>query len=407
MKRIKAKGYKGTYYIIGTSPASGERERIYYIRYRDPSGKLIEEKVGRATVRRTGAEKKGEMTALDASNIRADRMRGREPSNEERREAIRAEKAAEAGRWTLSRLFEEYEEQHPGKKLANEKSRFKNYLAPTFGDKEPAEIAPLDVDRLRVNLLKKRKPATVFAILELFRRLVNFGTDRRLCSGLPFKVTMPEVNNLKTEDLNAAQMARLLKVLAGERLDDDPPDADTSVDPDARDVVRMVLFTGMRRGEILGVKWEDVDTRRGFFTIRNPKGGKDATIPLSVPAREVLEGRTRTDSVFVFPGRKIKGREEDRPRENVKRALEKIRTRAKLPPGFRPLHGLRHHFGSSLVSSGVDLYTVQRLLTHKSPAMTMRYAHLRDDALRAAADLAGRIISEAEATEKKTERGNG
>jgi integrase len=92
----------------------------------------------------------------------------------------------------------------------------------------------------------------------------------------------------------------------------------------------------------------------------------------------------------------------------VKKALQKIRERAKLPEGFRPLHGLRHVFASGLASSGeVDLFTLQRLLTHKTPTMTMRYSHLRDDTLRRAANVAGRIIAEAEATEKKAEGGNG
>jgi len=62
---------------------------------------------------------------------------------------------------------------------------------------------------------------------------------------------------------------------------------------------------------------------------------------------------------------------------------------------FRPLHGLRHTFASMLASSGkVDLYTLQKLLTHKSSEMTQRYAHLRDEALKKASDLAGDIINE-------------
>lgn len=410
MKRIKVRGTRGVYYILGTSPATGKQERIYYIRYRDPSGKLIEEKCGRATVKKRDAETPGEMTALDASNIRADRMRGRTLSNRNRREAEEVAKAAEAGKWTLSRLFDEYRDHHPGKKLINEKSRFNLHIAPVFGGKMPEEIAPLDVDRLRMNLSKKLKPASVFAILELFRRLVNFGVDRRLCAGLTFKIKMPTVNNLKTEDLNAEQLGRLLKVLRGERLDDDPPGEEPEeINSEARDIMRMALFTGMRRGEIFRLTWEDVDTERGFLAIRNPKGGKDATIPLSDAASELLEARPRLKgSEYVFPGRKIKNQKEDRPRTDVKKALKKIRERAKLPEGFRPLHGLRHVFASGLASSGeVDLFTLQRLLTHKTPTMTMRYSHLRDDTLRRAANVAGRIIAEAEATEKKAERGNG
>lgn len=60
------------------------------------------------------------------------------------------------------------------------------------------------------------------------------------------------------------------------------------------------------------------------------------------------------------------------------------------------MHGLRHTYASMLASSGkVDMYTLQKLLTHKSPLMTQRYAHLRDEALKKASDLAGDIIGDA------------
>ena len=79
---------------------------------------------------------------------------------------------------------------------------------------------------------------------------------------------------------------------------------------------------------------------------------------------------------------------------DAKKVFNKIKVGAGLPRDFRPMHGLRHVFASTLASSGqVDLYTLQRLLTHKSPQMTMRYAHLRDDVLRKAANLAGQIVT--------------
>ena len=75
--------------------------------------------------------------------------------------------------------------------------------------------------------------------------------------------------------------------------------------------------------------------------------------------------------------------------------MNKIKKKARLPKDFRPLHGLRHVYASMLASSGkVDMYTLQKLLTHKSPLMTQRYAHLRDEALKRASDLAGDLIEE-------------
>lgn len=73
--------------------------------------------------------------------------------------------------------------------------------------------------------------------------------------------------------------------------------------------------------------------------------------------------------------------------------MNAIRDRDVLPKDFRALHGLRHVYASMLASSGqVDMYTLQKLMTHKSPQMTQRYAHLRDDALQRAAGVAGELF---------------
>ncbi|OPX33824.1 MAG: hypothetical protein B1H12_11210 [Desulfobacteraceae bacterium 4484_190.2] len=149
----------------------------------------------------------------------------------------------------------------------------------------------------------------------------------------------------------------------------------------------MALYTGMRRGEIFRLKWEDIDLEKGFIHIRDPKGGIDQTIPLNEGVKSVLAGIYRGKKKFVFPG-KGGGR-----LKNIQKAVNRIKARAGLPKDFRPLHGLRHTFASFLASSGkVDLYTLQKLLTHKSPIVTQRYAHLRDNALKQASEAAVKII---------------
>jgi integrase len=148
------------------------------------------------------------------------------------------------------------------------------------------------------------------------------------------------------------------------------------------------LYTGMRKGEILRLQWNDIDFERGFIHIRGPKGGQDQKIPLNDAAREVFEKLSRTNDL-IFPG--MHG-----PRTGIYHAIGKIKKRAGLPADFRPLHGLRHHYASMLASSGkVDMYVLQKLLTHKSPLMTQRYAHLRDETLKQASNLAGEIVSQA------------
>ncbi len=136
--------------------------------------------------------------------------------------------------------------------------------------------------------------------------------------------------------------------------------------------------------------WEDIDFQRNFIRLREPKGGDDQTIPMNEFAKQPLLNRPRfKDSPYVFPGRQ--GKE----LTDINHALADIKSAAGLPKEFRALHGLGHVFASLLASSGqVDLYTLQKLLTHKSPIMTQRYAHLRDETLKRASALAGNLVNE-------------
>jgi len=376
----------------------GKKEKIYYVRYRSPDGRQHFERAGKKIT-----------TAGKANQVRTARSRGTELPNEDRRAAKAASEQAEVERWTLSKLWTEYKAGRPGmKRSATDETNFKLYLSPAFGDKEPREVAPLDVDRLRLTLSKKKAGGTVKNILELLRRLSNFAAKKQLCAPLPFRVTLPKVNNIRTEDLNAEQMARLLGILRDGTVTD-KAGKKTLLDQDAREMMLLALFTGARRGEILRLKWDDIDFQRGFITLREPKGGTDQTIPLPDDARELLKNRPRRDgSAYVFPGRKIKGQEE-RPRADAAKSFRAIRAAAGLPASFRPMHGLRHTFASMLASSGeVDLYTLQRLLTHKSPMMTARYAHLRDETLKAASNVAGRLMRETTADQDaKKAKGEG
>jgi len=152
----------------------------------------------------------------------------------------------------------------------------------------------------------------------------------------------------------------------------------------------------MRRSELFRLKWKHIDFERGFIDIVDPKGGQDQKIPLDDEARKLLESHQRTKSPYVFPG--LGGAQ----RTNIAKPVNSIKNEAGLPKDFRPLHGLRHVYASMLASSGkVDLYVLQKLLTHKDSTMTQRYAHLRDEALKRASDLAGDLISNALDDNKK------
>ena len=367
-KQIRVKtNYAGVYYIIGES-VNGKPEKIFYIRYRK-DGNLVEEKIGR--------QFRDDMTAAKASRLRTLRIHGDQISNKEKRGIT--ERKKKDIKWTINRLWEEYKANKPHLKgLKTDGGRYKLHVKPSLGEKKPSQLSPFDIDRIRVNLLKTHKPQTVAHVLTLIKRIINFGVAKQLCSSLSFKIEMPKVDNIKTEDLNSDQLSRLLKAI----------NEDTNIH--AGNFMKLALFTGMRRSELFRLKWSDIDSQRGFITIRDPKGGKGQSIPLNKSAREVLENHLKSESPFVFPGKN------GNQRTDFKRPVNRIKQRAGLPKDFRPLHGLRHVYASMLASSGqVDMYTLQKLLTHKSPIMTQRYAHLRDDTLKRASNLMDDLVLQA------------
>jgi len=368
-KREKT-NYAGVFYRKAKRIGRKGTEKVYYVVYKK-NGKVLEEKAGRQFA--------DDMSPARAAGIRAELIEGKRLTRKEKRGQEQAFKDAKANKWTIDRLWVAYKENKPNLKgIVTDENRFDNYIKPNFGDKEPKDIIPLDVDRLRLKLLKTKAPGTVKNVLELLRRIVNFAGKKNLCEGLNFTIEMPKATSLKTEDLTPKQMTRLLEAI--EKADN----------VQAANMMKLALFTGMRRGEMFKLKWSNVDYDRGFISLIDPKGGPDQKIPLNDATRELLQSHPRTKSQFVFPGRG------GRKRTDIKHQVNRIKKEAKLPKDFRALHGLRHVYASMLASSGeVDLYTLQKLLTHKSPVMTQRYAHLRDHALKKASSLAGSIIGQA------------
>jgi integrase len=365
--------YVGVYFIWGTHRVTGKPEKIFYITYRK-NGKLISEKAGRASE---------DMTPARASNKRALRLAGKEATNAEQRDAEKAAKAAEARKWTISKLWDEYKaSRKPGKGLSTDTGRYEKYIEPAFSEKEPLEIVPLDVERIKRRLLKSKSPQTVKHILNLLTWIINFGVKKGLCSGLTFHVEKPKVDNIRTEDLTKAQLKRLLDAI--EKDDHEQ----------AGNMMLMALYSGLRRGEMFKLQWKHIDFEKNFISLVDPKGGKDEQIPLNSPTKKLLKSiQQKKGSPFVFPGRGGK------QRTDINKALSEIKKKARLPKGFRALHGLRHVFASHLASSGkVDMYVLQRLLTHKDPRMTQRYSHLRDEVLKKASDVAADIVEQVAVT---------
>jgi integrase len=359
--------YPGVYYREGKKRRDGKTEQVFYVVYRK-DGRQIEDKVGMRY--RHG------MTPAQAATLREQREDGKILSNRERRAAARAAREAEAGRWTIARLWQAYREVK-GNEYAAERADRANFAhLGNLVDKEPKDLLPLDVDRIRIGLLKTHSPQTVAHVIGLLRRLIRFGERKGLCQGARFEFEKPRVQNTLTDDLSLDQIKVLLEALNN--------------DPDVLGAagMKLALLTGMRKSEVLKLEWRDIDFASGFLLVRDPKGKVPQRIPLEA-ARELLEGIPRVEgSPLVFPD------EKGARRSGTYGLVDRLRKSGALPKGHRPWHSLRHSFASVLASSGkVDLYTIQRLLTHKTPQMTARYAHLADSALRNGSKVAAELLA--------------
>ena len=238
-KRIKTK-YPGVFYQKAQRIGGPGTEKVYYVVFKK-EGKVIEEKAGRQFV---------------------DDM---SPSRKQIREAEQEKRAAESNKWTIKRLWEAYKNDYPMKGIKTDENRFEKHLKDVFAEKEPQDIIPLDVDRLGIRLLKKLSPQTVKHILVLLKRIVNYGVKKQLCEPLSFNFDMPKVDNQKTETLTTDQLSALLKAI------------DEDHDIQAQNIMRMALYTGMRRGELFRLQWSDLDFDREFITIRNPAANRQSS----------------------------------------------------------------------------------------------------------------------------------
>ena len=162
-------------------------------------------------------------------------------------------------------------------------------------------------------------------------------------------------------------------------------EADGSMWPPAIAAIRLLMLTGCRRSEILTLRWDDVDRTAGEFRLRDGKRGP-RMVPLTTPVLKVLDGIERVDgNPWV-----IRGRKSGAHITGLRDCWERIRNRAGLR-GVR-IHDLRHSHASEALALGESLSMIGRLLGHSTVASTARYAHLVQDAEKAAAARTGDSI---------------
>ncbi len=254
-----------------------------------------------------------------------------------------------------------------------DKYNFEKNLNPELGKKRLDLISPFDIEKLIVSLKKRKNkqgnPLSAAYIkhqIVLLNRIFNVADEWGAFSGQNpcKKIKKPKVNNQIVEYLSEQELIQLVDTL------------NTWPDKMQSSIVFFSLYTGMRPSEIFKLEWRDVDLETKSVTLRDPKGKVDQTLPLSEKAVQVLKDIPKEyDTPFIFYS--VNGKQ----RKTIRHGWKKIKAAAGIHESFR-YYDLRHNYASYLVSSGVSLYQVQKLLTHKDSSTTMRYAHLSDKSLR-------------------------
>ena len=269
------------------------------------------------------------------------------------------------------------------KSWRDDKYRWDKHVSDFVQDRRMNALYPKDIEailnKMEKSPGKEHAAATRKHVFVLIKRVYNWAIQLGHYNGPNPAANLkpPKVKNLKTECLTREQLGDLLVTLNHWK------------NQRAALIVKFALYTGLRQNEILGLKWGDLDLEKGFVTLHDPKG-LPTTLPIAEEAKSILaqaETLKPSDSCnVVFPNK------HGQRRVSFYKIWSRIRDAAGLPADFR-FHGLRHTFASYLASSGeVDLYQLQKLLNHQSSAMTQRYAHLLDEALRRGANVADKVF---------------
>ncbi|MEG2139315.1 MAG: site-specific integrase [Bilophila sp.] len=263
------------------------------------------------------------------------------------------------------------------------------HLLPRFGDTKIDRIVRSEVSSMHIESRKQYAAGTCNRILILFRYMLNCAIRWEMlpagsnpCVGVEL---FPD--NGARERYLTQQEARLLL-----------NELDANPNTQVAQIIKLLLYTGARKREILDARWEHVDFARRLLTVPLSKSGKPRHIPLSDVAMQLLRDLPHLEGVpWVFVNPKT-----GKPPVSFFHAWDSIRAKVGLS-GVR-LHDLRHSFASFLVNAGCSLYEVQALLGHHDPKVTMRYAHLAPGALIAAANTVGMAVRGQERRERRERR---
>jgi integrase len=312
-----------------------------------------------------------------------------------------AARKAEARTMTLVALCELYLAEGAGHKksttLKHDRGRIKNHIVPLLGGVRIDRISRADVERLLREVTAGRTAAhapqqphrgklvqggrgTAAQAVAVLGAVMSFAVARGLRDNNPVRgVKKPPTRRLE-RFLSEAEIARLGEALEAE--------AKATGDPYPAAAIRLLLLTGVRRSEILGLRWDWIDFERAMVFLPDSKTGRKP-VYLNAPTLDVLAALPRQ----LGNPHVICGHRDGRAYVGLGKVWRRVCRAADLS-GVR-LHDLRHSFASIGAACNNSLLILGKLLGHRHAATTERYSHLSADPMRQAAEAIGQRISTA------------
>jgi integrase len=274
---------------------------------------------------------------------------------------------------TVKDLADDYMERHalPNKRpssIRNDRSMLEKTVIPALGAKKVKDVSRRDIETVFLSM--QETPYRANRVRALMSKMFSLALAWGWRENNPVLGIAKFQEEKRERWLREEELQRLFAVLAAHP------------NQRAANVIRLLILTGARKTEVMHATWDQLDFDRAVWTkpSHTTKQKRTEHIPLSEQAIAILrdmKAQATPEAVHAFPG-EIPGQ----PIQCVKKFWEETRLAANLPDVR--LHDLRHTFASHLVSSGVSLPIVGRLLGHTQPQTTQRYAHFADDPLREA-----------------------
>jgi len=402
--------YKGVRYREHESRKHGvKKDRYYVIRYqrdgqrkeeaigwtseRDPEDGQYwtEEKAALVLARLKVAAKHGTKEAPTRLAEKREIEKQRKAVEEEERER-QAQESITFGEFFTDTYLPQCKVDKKLQTSRREEGFFHNWFKPILGNLPLKSISAFPLEQLKKELADKgQSNRSIEYALAVVRQVFNMAKHRGIYEGESptAKVKKPKVDNGRMRFLTQEEADMLLEALKIRSID-------------VHDITLLSLHAWLRFREISALTWQDVDLERGTLTIREAKAGSHYAF-LTNQAAEMLRSRTRgKPSEHVF--QKRGGGKLCKMSHTFFRVVNDLCFNKGIDDHRLRIcaHSCRHTYASWMIEEGQDLYTVQRLLGHKTNKMTQRYAHLSENKLKDAAAALGSLLSKNEAKQDQT-----